>query len=60
MVWVQIADASNHAYCDKQFERLMFREVPASIQKKCSNRFIYNTNKIKAEMRRIECLQSNF
>mgnify|MGYP003461757396 CR=1 FL=1 len=60
MVWVQMADASNHTYCDKQFESLFFQEVPASIQKECKNRFIYNTNKIKAEMRRIERLHSNF
>ena len=56
LLFVPDVGAKNHDYCDRQFDRLMFREVPTSIQKKCENRFQYNVNKIK----RVHPLNSNF
>lgn len=43
--------ASNIAYCDTQFSNLWFQKVPDSVQKQCSNRFIYRTNQIKSQFR---------
>ena len=59
LLFIPDSQAKNNDYCDKKFEDMMFHEVPASVQKTCENRFIYLTNKIKAEMRQNERLHSN-
>lgn len=56
LIFIPDSQAKNNDYCDIMYEALFFQEVPASIHTECSNRFIYNTNKIK----RSHPLNSNF
>jgi len=45
---IQIHGAINTDWCDKMYDELFFKEVPDTIQKECSNRFIWNVNREKS------------
>ena len=51
LLFVPDTQAKNHDYCNKMFDSLFFQDVPATIHAECKNRFVYNTNQIKASMR---------
>ena len=41
----------DHKVCDKAYSDYFFHEVPKSILSTCKNRFVFNTNQYKANVR---------